>query len=296
MGQVLTTSVDLSEPAVTRIRLDLAYDGTDFAGWAVQPGQRTVAGVLLDTLVRVLGRGGATGLTVAGRTDAGVHATGQVCHVDVAAERWHALGATVIRRLAGMLPADVRVSRAIEVPSEFDARFSALWRRYQYRVCDAPEGAPPLRHRDTLSWRRPLDLTTLNAACEPLIGEHDFAAYCRRKENATTVRGLTALNWHRELDGTVVATVTADAFCQAMVRSLVGALLAVGDGRRPVAWPGSLLHRRSRADDVVVAPPHGLTLVAVGYPDNPADFATRADLTRSRRATDYDANGEAESG
>ncbi len=265
------------------MRLDVAYDGTDFAGWAVQPGQRTVAGVLLDTLLRIFGPDAAAGLTVAGRTDAGVHATGQVCHVEVFADRWSDLSGTVIRRLAGLLPADLRVSNAVEVPMDFDARFSALWRRYQYRVSDAPAGAPPLRHRDTLSWRRRLDLDALNAASQSLIGEHDFAAFCRRKENATTVRAVTALSWHRDPEGIVVATVAADAFCQAMVRSLVGALLTVGDGRRGVDWPGSLLARQDRASDVVVAPPHGLTLVAVGYPEDAADFARRAALTRNRR-------------
>jgi tRNA pseudouridine38-40 synthase len=267
----------------TRIRLDLAYDGTDFAGWAAQPGQRTVAGVLLDTLVRILGPDGATGLTVAGRTDAGVHATGQVCHVDVSTDRWEALDGTLIRRLAALLPADLRVWSALEMPAAFDARFSALWRRYQYRVCDTPAGAPPLRHRDTLSWRRRLDVDALNVASQSLTGEHDFAAYCRRKENATTVRAVTDLSWRRDPDGIVVATVAADAFCQAMVRSIVGALLTVGDGRRAVDWPGSLLARTDRANDVVVAPPHGLTLVAVGYPDDPVEFARRAELTRNRR-------------
>lgn len=271
------------EAGPVRARLDVAYDGTDFAGWAVQPGQRTVAGVLLDTLLRIFGPEGAAGLTVAGRTDAGVHASGQVCHVDVSADRWSDLSGTVTRRLAGLLPADLRVSNAVEVPMDFDARFSALWRRYQYRVSDAPEGAPPLRHRDTLGWRRRLNVDALNAASQSLIGEHDFAAYCRRKENATTVRAVTALSWHRDPEGIVVATVAADAFCQAMVRSLVGALLTVGDGRRAVDWPGSLLVRQERASDVVVAPPHGLTLVAVGYPEDAADFAQRAALTRNRR-------------
>jgi tRNA pseudouridine38-40 synthase len=280
----LTTSGDLPEPTAVRVRFDLAYDGTDFAGWAAQPGQRTVAGVLLETLVRILGPAGVTGLTVAGRTDAGVHATGQVCHADVSGTRWRALGDTVLRRLGGLLPADLRVSRVHEVPVDFDARFSALWRRYQYRISDAPEGAPPLRHRDTLSWRRPLDLAAMNEASEPLIGEHDFAAYCRRKENATTIRAVTDLTWHRDPEGIVIATASADAFCQAMVRSLVGALVAVGDGRRSVAWPSSLLVRADRADEVSVAPPHGLTLVGVGYPDDPAEFARRAALTRNRRA------------
>jgi tRNA pseudouridine38-40 synthase len=264
-----------------RLRMDVSYDGTDFSGWAVQPGRRTVAGVLTEALDRLFG--GATGLTVAGRTDAGVHATGQVCHVDVPAADWERLSGTLVRRLAGLLPADARVRTVRGVPKTFDARFSALSRRYAYRVTDAPYGADPLRRHDTLAWPRPLDMDSLNAATAGLRGEHDFAAYCRRKENATTVRAISRLDWRREPDGVLVATVQADAFCQAMVRSLVGAMLAVGEGRRPPPWPAGLLSRRERANEVAVAPAHGLTLVEVAYPDDPAEYAERARLTRRRR-------------
>lgn len=259
----------------------VGYDGTDFSGWAVQPGRRTVAGVLTEALTRVLGD--VEGMTVAGRTDAGVHATGQVCHVDVLAQRWDRVGASLVPRLCGLLPADVRVYAAGVAPEGFDARFSALFRRYEYRVADAPWGAPPLRHRDTLAWPRALDLARLEAAAAGLTGHHDFAAFCKRKENATTVRTLTRFAWRREPDGILVATVEADAFCQAMVRSLVGALLAVGEGRRDPEWPASLLTRRERADEVPVAPPHGLTLVEVAYPPDP-ELAAQAALTRRRRA------------
>ncbi len=238
--------------------------------------------MLLAELERIFGAGQPTGLTVAGRTDAGVHATGQVCHVDVPAEAWQRLGATLLRRLAGLLPTDLRVPAVEPVGADFDARFSALSRRYSYRVSDSGWGAPPLRARDTLAWPRPLDLDRLNQASAVLTGEHDYAAFCRRKENATTIRAISTLAWRREPDGIVIATVAADAFCQAMVRSLVGALLPVGDGRRPVDWPGSLLARTLRADEVTVAPPHGLTLVAVAYPD-PARYADRATITRNRR-------------
>jgi tRNA pseudouridine38-40 synthase len=140
-----------------------------------------------------------------------------------------------------------------------------------------------LRHRDTLAWPHALDVDALNTASAPLLGEHDFAAYCRRREHATTIRAISQLHWHREPDGIVVAMVQADAFCQAMVRSLVGALLSVGTGRRDAEWPASLLARRDRASDVVVAPAHGLTLIAVGYPADPADFAHRAEQTRQLR-------------
>ncbi|NES12628.1 MULTISPECIES: tRNA pseudouridine(38-40) synthase TruA [Micromonospora] len=267
----------------TRLRLDVSYDGTDFSGWAAQPTRRTVAGVLMETLDLVLGAGTATGLTVAGRTDAGVHATGQVCHLDLPAEVWRQHEGRLLRRLARLLPPDVRVRAMTGVPAEFDARFSATFRRYEYRVTDAPWGAEPLRRTDTLAWPKPLDLAALNAAAAGLVGEHDFAAYCRRKENATTLREVTRLDWRRDPDGILVATVQADAFCQNMVRSLVGAMLVAGDGRRPVDWPAGLLSRRERSSEVTVAPAHGLTLVEVGYPDDAAGCARRAELTRRLR-------------
>ncbi len=267
----------------TRLRLDVAYDGTDFSGWAPQPDRRTVAGVLVETLDLVLGAGTASGLTVAGRTDAGVHATGQVCHLDLPTEVWQAHEGRLLRRLARLLPADVRIRAMSPVPATFDARFSATFRRYEYRVTDAGWGVDPLRRHEILAWPRPLDLDRLGAAAAGLVGEHDFAAYCRRKENATTLREVTRLDWRRDADGILVATVQADAFCQAMVRSLVGAMLVAGDGRRPVEWPAGLLTRRERSSEVTVAPAHGLTLVAVGYPEDPAEYARRAEATRRLR-------------
>ncbi|WFF07136.1 tRNA pseudouridine(38-40) synthase TruA [Micromonospora sp. WMMD1076] len=267
----------------TRLRLDVSYDGTDFSGWAPQPTRRTVAGVLVQTLDLVLGAGTVAGLTVAGRTDAGVHATGQVCHLDLPAAVWREHEGRLLRRLARLLPPDVRVRAMTEVPADFDARFSATFRRYEYRVTDAPWGAEPLRRGDTLAWPKPLDLAALNASAAGLVGEHDFAAYCRRKENATTLREVTRLDWRRDPDGILVATVQADAFCQNMVRSLVGAMLVAGDGRRPVQWPAGLLTRRERSSEVTVAPAHGLALVAVGYPAEPAEYARRAEETRRLR-------------
>jgi tRNA pseudouridine38-40 synthase len=266
---------------LARVRLDVSYDGTDFHGWAVQPDRRTVAGVLAGALVRLFGE--VENLTAAGRTDAGVHATGQVCHVDVPAAAWEPVRDGVVRRLASLLPADVRVRSALAVGPEFDARFSALARRYEYRVSDAPYGVDPLRRRDTLAWGWPLDLARLNEAAAGLVGEHDFAAYCRRHPNGTTIRAITGLGWRREADGILVATVEADAFCQSMVRSLVGAMLVAGDGRKPAGWPAELLSRGERASEVQVVAPHGLTLVAVSYPPDPAGWAARAALTRRRR-------------
>ena len=260
-----------------RFRLDVAYDGTDFSGWALQPERRTVAGVLTDALSRVLRT--PVALTVAGRTDAGVHATGQVVSADLPA---HLDAAWALRRLARLLPPDVRVRGISRVPPAFDARFAALRRHYVYRVATAPWGAEPLRARDTLAWPHPLDLAAVSAASAGLLGEHDFAAFCRRREGATTVRALQRLDWSRGPDGVVEAAVSADAFCHSMVRSLVGALLDVGRGRRAVEWPAALLGREARAADVAVAPAHGLTLVGVDYPP-PDELAARAAVTRRVR-------------
>jgi tRNA pseudouridine38-40 synthase len=266
----------------TRLRLDVSYDGRDFSGWAVQPARRTVAGVLIEALERLTGPGQALGLTVAGRTDAGVHATGQVCHIDLPTPVWESLAESLVRRLAGLMPPDARVRAVVPVPSTFDARFSATFRRYEYRVADTVFGPEPLRRYDTIGWMRPLDLGRLREAAAGLVGLHDFAAFCKRKEHATTVRAITELDWRRDPDGILVATVQADAFCQAMVRSLVGAMLVVGDGRRDPSWPAGLLTLRERSSEVTVAPAHGLTLIAVGYPDA-ADYAERADATRRLR-------------
>ena len=259
------------------MRLDISYDGTDFSGWAVQPGRRTVCGVLTETLSTLVRR--PVLLTVAGRTDAGVHATGQVAHVDLPADL--ALP-PLVRRLARMLPPDVRVRALTPVPAEFDARFSALRRHYRYRIAVTPYGAEPLRARDTVSWPHGADLAMLNAASALLLGEHDFVAFCRRREGATTIRALQRFEWLPLDGGVVVAEVSADAFCHSMVRSLVGALLAVGRGQRPVDWPASLLRRPERASEVTVAPAHGLTLTAVDYPP-PAELAARVAVTRRVR-------------
>jgi tRNA pseudouridine38-40 synthase len=183
------------------------------------------------------------------------------------------------RRLNGVLPPDVRVRRVAAAPAGFDARFAATWRRYAYRVADGV--VDPLVRNHVLAWPRPLDLGAMNEAAAPLVGEHDFASFCKRREGATTVRALLDLRWARE-DDLAVATVRADAFCHNMVRSLVGCLLAVGEGRRPPAWPAEVLAAAVRDPAVTVVPPHGLTLEEVGYPAD-ADLAARADATRRLR-------------
>jgi len=278
------------EPDLVRIRLDLAYDGTEFAGWARQDGQRTVAGELERALGVVLRLPEPPGLTVAGRTDAGVHARGQVAHVDVPAAHWAAVPGrmrcepdrALTRRLAGILPRDVRVSRVSVAPPGFDARFAALWRRYAYRVSEALGGVDPLLRSHVLWWGSPLDLAAMDAAAAAMVGEHDFAAYCKQRLGQSTVRRLTRFGWRRDPDGLIVADVQADAFCHHMVRALVGACLAVGEGRRDAAWPARVLAGRTKDSAVSVVPAHGLTLEEVCYPAA-TDLAARVQETRRRR-------------
>ncbi|WP_433372587.1 tRNA pseudouridine(38-40) synthase TruA [Streptosporangium sp. CA-115845] len=284
---------------MVRLRLDLAYDGTDFSGWAKQPGRRTVQGEIEEAFGRILRLPEPPALTVAGRTDAGVHARGQVAHVDLDAGALGALDgrnrrgvpgsveelderlSATRRRLAGVLPPDVRVHRVTVAPEGFDARFSALSRRYAYRISDAPGGVDPLRRREIVWYNRPLDVDRLNAAAAGLLGEHDFAAFCKRREGATTIRELQRLDWVRE-DGLIVATVVADAFCHSMVRALVGSLLPVGEGRLAVEWPQGVLSRAVRDSGVHVAPAHGLCLEEVRYP-GAEELARRAAETRRVR-------------
>ena len=274
-----------------RVRLDLAYDGTAFSGWAAQPALRTVQSELTSALTTVLRSPEPVRVTVAGRTDAGVHARGQVAHVDVDRQAWAALpgrsvrepGDALVSRLGGILAHDVVVRRATVAPDGFDARFSAVERRYLYRVADPAGVRDPLRRHDTVWWRRPLDVAAMDEAARSLVGLRDFAAFCKQREGATTVRTLLGFSWTRLPDGVLAATVRADAFCHSMVRSLVGAVVPVGEGRRDVDWPRSLLARGERTAGIHVMPPHGLSLEEVVYPGE-ADLAARASVTRARRA------------
>jgi tRNA pseudouridine38-40 synthase len=265
-----------------RVRIDLSYDGGGFSGWARQPGQRTVQQVLEDALTQVLRSDPPVQLTVAGRTDAGVHARGQVAHADLPATAWLEAEPAILRRLARLLPPDVRVRRIGPAPDGFDARFSALSRRYSYRVCDDVTGPDPLRRHDTLWYRRVVDIGAMNDAAGLLLGEHDFAAFCRRREGASTVRELLSLSWTRPEATVAEATVVADAFCHSMVRALVGALLKVGEGAQPPAWPAQVLTARVRDPAAPVVPPHGLCLEEVCYPP-PGQHADRALDTRRIR-------------
>ena len=276
-----------------RLRLDIAYDGTNFAGWTTQPNLRTVQGVLEEAIATVFQRHGATpSLTVAGRTDAGVHALGQVAHLDLTAaqlasldERRGQSGAeSLARRLNGIagLSSDVVVTRSALAPPGFDARFSGIWRRYEYRVEDATQPRNPLVRGYTLSYPAELDVVAMNEASTGLVGLHDWASYCKPREGGTTIRTLQEFTWARQPDGTLLAHVKADAFCHSMVRSLVGASIAVGEGKLSASDLIRLRDDEARTSAFKVVPAKGLTLVEVGYPPD-EQLAARAEQTRARR-------------
>jgi tRNA pseudouridine38-40 synthase len=282
---------------VVRARLVFAYDGTEFSGWATQPGLRTVQGVMEDALARIVRQEPAPRLTVAGRTDAGVHARAQVAHVDIELDAWNRLpgrspddpATSLVRRLHGVLPPDVVVQSVSIAPQDFDARFSALERRYAYRIADASSPRDPLARRHVAWVEGDVDLDTLVTASASLKGLRNFAPFCKAREGATTIRDLQEFSWERPTSGTdsglLVATVRADAFCHSMVRSLVGAVLAVGQGRRDRAWLDEVAAGSERSQQVAVAPAHGLTLEQVVYPPD-AELAARGEQTRGHRTLD----------
>lgn len=258
--------------------MEISYDGTNFSGWAVQEGRRTVAGLVNEAL-SVVFRVPGLETVCAGRTDAGVHARGQVAHVDLPRTAWESWlsrhgrrrGNDAGVRLRGVLPDDVTVKSVTVAPDGFDARFSALSRRYRYRLVDDPSLLDPLRRHHVVLHPNRLDVDAMNRASEPLLGIHDFAPFCKKRDFGTTIREMQQMHWERPVDGPdaglVVLTIEADAFCYSMVRSLVGALLPVGDGRRPETWPAEVLKHGMRHSGVNVAPPHGLVLEEVTYPE-----------------------------
>jgi tRNA pseudouridine38-40 synthase len=275
---------DEVQPGHVRVRLDLSYDGSAFHGWAKQAGgKRTVQAEIEDAL-RVVTRSQETAydLTVAGRTDAGVHARGQVAHVDLPAGVWEEQREKLLKRLAGRLPKDVRVWALAEASEGFNARFAALWRRYVYRVGDRPGGVDPLLRNHVLWHDWELDVDAMDAAARSLVGEHDFAAYAKKREGATTIREILAFGVSRRADGVVEIEVRADAFCHNQVRSMVGALLFVGDGHRGVEWPRKVLDAGVRDSAVHVVRPHGLTLEEVAYPAADQLLARQREARRVR--------------
>ncbi|WP_324012228.1 tRNA pseudouridine synthase A [Microbacterium sp. JZ37] len=281
-----------------RIRLDIAYDGTNFRGWARQPGLRTVQGTLEAALTRIASS--PVQLVVAGRTDAGVHATGQVAHADIDDVQWERMTQRrrnapevedpmepVARRLIGVLGqySDVAVNRVSTAPEGFDARFSATWRRYAYRIADQVVGYDPMERHRTTTVRAELDVAAMDEAARGLVGLWDFAAYCKPRPEATTIRTLLEFDWRRDDDGVLVANVRADAFCHSMVRALVGACVAVGEGKLTAEHLRIIRDGLERTNEFKVLAARGLTLTEVGYPADD-QLAQRAEQTRNRRDAD----------
>ena len=265
------------ESGFRRLRIELAYDGTNFSGWAMQPDRRTVQACIEEALSKIARVNVET--IVAGRTDAGVHATGQVIHVDVP----ETMGLDDLGyKLNRILDEDVRINKIEIAPPAFHARFSALRRYYEYRILDENKVIQPLARLNTASWYRPLDVDVMNHASALLLGTHDYAAFCKFREGGTTIRTLETYQWRRDREGYLVADVVADAFCYSMVRNLVGAIVCVADGRKDPEWISTLLENKERVSDSLVFPARGLTLYKVDYPDA-AELLERAKKTVARR-------------
>ena len=270
------------ESGFRRLRLDIAYDGSNFYGWAAQPGRRTLQD-LVEKAISQIARIDAESI-VAGRTDAGVHATGQVIHVDIPDAIFESdLTYKDLRyKLNRILDEDVRIMNVTDAPAGFHARFSALRRYYTYKIIDNNDVIPPLIRHDVASWYRPLDVDLMNKASALALGHHDFAAFCKFKVGGTTIRTLEKYQWQRTSDGLLVAEVVADAFCYSMVRNLVGAVVCVADGRKDPSWIGELLANKERVSDSLVFPARGLTLYQVDYPSND-QLLERAQVTIGKR-------------
>lgn len=270
------------ESGFRRLKIDLAYDGTNFAGWAKQPDQRTIQEEL-EAAISLIVRAKVESI-VAGRTDAGVHATHQIIHIDVPEDL---LDIENFRfRLNRLLSEDIRINSVIEAPRNFHARFSAASRRYIYQILDGGKQLAPLSRFDTATWFRELDVDLLNETSALLIGEHDFAAFCKFREGSTTIRNLTTFHWYRLENGCLAADVIADAFCYSMVRNLVGATVCVGEGRFPKEWIVEMLANKVRVPDSYVFPSKGLTLTNVEYPQD-ADLLNLSEMTLARRGVDF---------
>jgi tRNA pseudouridine38-40 synthase len=270
------------EGGFRRLRLDIAYDGTQFSGWATQPGKRTMQDMVEEAIARIVRHD--IDSVVAGRTDAGVHATGQVIHVDVADTAFdRELTYKDLRyKLNRILDEDIRITNISDAPSGFHARFSALRRYYTYKILDDNQVITPAQRFDVAPWYRHLDHNLMNEAASHLLGTHDFAAFCKFKPGGTTVRSLEKYQWVRTEEGLLVADVVADAFCYSMVRNLVGAIVCVADSRKPTSWIAELLANKERVSDSLVFPARGLTLYKVDYPTND-QLLERAKITVARR-------------
>jgi tRNA pseudouridine38-40 synthase len=279
-------SAESTEPSKIRWRFDIAYDGTNFSGWAAQLGRRTVQGELETWIARVLRLEELPRMVCAGRTDAGVHARGQVAHLDLDPTAITEGGDDLARRLNSALGGDCVVRRISVAPPGFDARFGAIWRRYVYRLSDAGVAPDPLHRYQIAQLPTEVDLARFNEEAATLLGLRDFGAFCRRREGASTIRTLLELAGRRvatgPMAGVIECTVRADAFCHSMVRSLVGALVAVATGRRDHEWLAAATQGGVRDSTIMVMPAAGLTLEEVGYPAD-HELAARAYEARALR-------------
>lgn len=286
----MSEPVDEIVDGFTRLRIDFGYDGTDFYGWSKQPNLRTIQGEFIAAFTTVFGESeNDFGLRVAGRTDAGVHAIGCVAHCDLTDAQLGRLGRQSIDDLAyklnGLLPNDLRVKSVVVAPVGFDARFSAISRRYRYRIADAAAEANALEARHTLQVSWSLDAAAMNQAAQQLIGLHDFASFCKPREASTTIRELQEISVARGTGGVIEIELQADAFCHNMVRSIVGALIAVGRGKADGAKLREMLEKASREGSYKVVDPHGLTLLAIGYPADEL-LAAQAAMAKNLRTLD----------
>ena len=279
------------ESGFRRLRIDIAYDGTEFFGWATQPDRRTMQDLVEEAIAQITRSQVQT--IVAGRTDAGVHATGQVIHVDLPdAVFTDGFSYPDLRyKLNRILDEDLRVMNISDAPSGFHARFSALRRVYTYKILDNNEVIAPLSRYDVAPWYRPLDVDLMNKASSLVLGHHDFAAFCKFKEGGTTIRTLEKYEWRRDSEGLLIAEVAADAFCYSMVRNLVGAVICVADGRKDPAWIQELLANKERVSDSLVFPARGLSLTRVDYPSN-QELLDRAKVTIGKRGDSSPIEGE----
>jgi tRNA pseudouridine38-40 synthase len=270
------------ESGFRRLRIDIAYDGTNFSGWGAQPDRRTLQDLVEEAISRISRSDVAS--IVAGRTDAGVHATGQVIHVDVPDAMFSSgLTYTDFRfKLNRILDEDVRIMLITDAPPGFHARFSALRRKYVYKILDNNDVIAPHSRFDVAPWYRPLDVDRMNEASALVLGHHDFAAFCKFREGSTTIRTLEKYEWVRTPEGLLVADVVADAFCYSMVRNLVGAVVCVADGRQDPSWMSELLANKARVSDSLVFPARGLSLYQVDYPSDD-QLLERARVTVGKR-------------
>jgi len=278
----------MSEPSdavmpggLSRIRGTVAYDGKDFSGWGMQPDARTVQGVMEEAISTVM-RVPRVVVQSAGRTDAGVHARGQVIHFDIPSDRVIDM-VDMAYKINALLPQDVSILELEETSTDFDARFSALSRSYVYLIYRGVRN-PLLRDWAHRSWL-PLDVAAMQAASQQLLGLHDFAAFCKKREGSTTIRTLMRFDWTEQADGMIRVDVQADAFCYSMVRALVGAVLSIGEGKNDADWLVDYLEGKQRRPEVFAAPACGLTFDSVEYPP-PSEYATRIKETLRMREED----------